>query len=282
MTEYGRVIKVHDHGYVKLLDSMPRLETCDSELGIEAAIVQSARLSFGKDLTDVKKDRALIRHLFRNQHTSVFESVKFAFEIQCPKFVGIQLIRHRTANVNEFSQRYTEVDLPYFNPVDVDGSIRMKGGLNKQGSVPTEQVNDNICRTFDEINGHLDDIIILYHQLTNMGIANEVARYCLPIAMYTRIRYTMDLHNLLKFLKLRMDSHAQKETRDYANAMYALIEKLVPITAEAFNDYTINSMRLSSMEIKMIESPDAESEINERLSKSEIAEFHTKMKVLDI
>lgn len=274
-------LNVHDHGYVTLVDTMPSIDKHTQGLGLETAIVESARMSYGKEVQDIVGDKRLIRYLYKNGHTSPFERVKFSFVIQCPKFVAIQLIRHRTANVNEFSQRYTEVDLPFFNPVNVDGSIRLQDKVNKQGSIESKncEASDEIHKELDKINGILEDVKLGYHKLIDLGVAKEVARYCLPMSTYTRLSYTMDLHNLLKFFSLRLDPHAQKETRDYVQAMYDLIKDLIPITIKAYNDFTKGSIKLSLEEIQAIKNKDSSLK---NAGKAETIEFQKKLNQLGL
>ncbi len=221
-------------GKVKLVDCMPRL-ILPGHLA-EESIVRSARVSFGTGLKSAQEDQKLIRYLVKNQHTSPLESVKFTFAIRCPKFVAIQLIRHRTANINEFSQRYAEIDEDlYHKPSVVSNGIRMQCPFNKQSS-SGEKIPEGkellIKEKVRETEDLLDQVLVKYHELVDLGVAKEIARFCLPMGIYTDLYYTMDLNNLLKFLKLRVDEHAQYETRVFAQAMLDLIRPLVPTVLE--------------------------------------------------
>ncbi|WP_254509562.1 FAD-dependent thymidylate synthase [Anatilimnocola floriformis] len=236
-------IKVHEHGMVALVDVMPRLVP----IGMTAdfAIVQAARVSYGDGTKRVEEDRGLIRYLARHRHTTPFEMVEFKFHHIMPIFVARQWIRHRTANVNEYSARYSVVKDRFFRPSE--DSLRQQSTTNRQGgdqqldSLTTEE----FYRYLDSVEAHYKD----YEALLNKGVARELARIGLPLNVYTEWYWKIDLHNLLHFLSLRMDPHAQKEIRDYANAMFALIQPIVPIAAEAFLDYNLHSMRLSRLEI---------------------------------
>jgi thymidylate synthase (FAD) len=255
----SRKIKCLDDGFVQLVDCMPRLIPEDRTC--EFRIVESARVSYGQSLKDKKTDENLLRYLFRHSHTSPFEGVKFTFYIRCPKFVAIQLLRHRTANVNEYSQRYSVVREGFYHPSqmtdeDVPGSgVRVVSSNNKQGSESSscESLKETIKSQLAEVETLLNQVTHVYDHLISLGCAKEVARFCLPMSMYTELYYTMDLNNLIKFLALRQDrSHAQPETVVFADAIHDLIEPLVPITMEMFNEYKLESLTLSKSEIEAI------------------------------
>ena len=234
-------------GFVRLVDCMPRLVPEGRTL--EVAIVRSARVSYGQGVKDKATDDKLIRFLYRNRHTSPFESVEFQFHIRCPMYVRTHFIRHRTANVNEFSQRYREVkDEAYYKPSEHDTGIRGQAKLNKQGSETLQDKSklQEICKQTED---SVDHTFELYHQLLKEGMSRETARFCLPNSTWTELYYKMDLHNLLHMLKLRMDPHAQAETVTYATAIYELIKPLVPVVMSAFEDYTLNSVTLSKLEV---------------------------------
>jgi len=215
-----------DDGFVRLVDVMPRL--VPQGRTIESAIVRSARVSFGQGLKTPEEDARLVRYLIKNSHTSPLESVKFSFHIRCPLFVAVHLIRHRTANVNMFSQRYAESDDSYMHPSQIEKGIRAPSKTNKQAG-DTEITNGEVIRLIEDTEALLDQIFVNYHKLLEAGVAKEVARFCLPQATYTELYYTMDLNNLLKFLRLRDDTHTQHETRVFAHAMKELIRPLLPV-----------------------------------------------------
>lgn len=251
------------NGFVRLVDRMPT--ECPPGRNMEFAIVQAARVSYGQGVKDPQTDAGLIDYLYRNGHTSPFEMVKFKFHIKCPLFVARQMMRHRTANVNEFSQRYSEVPDTFYRPSEISpkecpgGGIRYQDQRNKQGSVGTDNTaaadavgeNDFVRDTFCDIERKLEEVFSLYKELIDNGVSREVARFCLPTATYTEFYFCIDLHNLLKLLKLRMDAHAQPEIQVYANAMHDLIAPHVPNVMKCFNEYTTGSVCLSRNEIEV-------------------------------
>lgn len=249
-------IRVLDHGFIALIDAMPRLvpegQTADQ------AIVQAARVSYGSGTKQVSEDRGLIRYLLRHRHTTPFEMVEFKFHVAMPIFIARQWIRHRTANVNEYSARYSIVKDRFYRPTPE--AIRKQSASNRQGGEETFDVSGsdpNQVRTAEEFLQFLTDTEALYPRylkLTEQGVSRELARMGLPINVYTEWYWKCDLHNLLHFLALRIDPHAQYEIREYAQAMLALIEPIVPFTVEAWRDYHLESVRLSRLEVDAIRS----------------------------
>lgn len=250
-------------GFVKLIDMMPRLAPIGRTA--EFAIVRNARVSYGDDSLKSKLvDDNLVRYMFRHKHTSPFESIVFTFLIRAPRFVTTQIVRHRTGAYNEVSQRYTEQDkndymhLSEFEKDDSrlpEGSIRLQSDINHQGS-DNKIIPDDIKKQIDELVSQselcFDQIYDVYNKLIELGIAKECARNLLPISSYSNIYMTMNLHNLLHFLELRMEQHAQAEIRVYANAIYKIVCPLVPIVMECFNE-RINSISLTTREIQFIQ-----------------------------
>lgn len=244
-----REIKVLDHGFVALVDAMPRL--VPSGHTADQAIVQAARVSYGHGTKKVSEDRGLIRYLLRHRHTTPFEMVEFKFHISMPIFIARQWIRHRTANVNEYSGRYSVMPDKFYRP-SID-AVRKQSSANRQGG---EQVFDatktDDIATAEAFVQFLADSEKLYERyigLTEKGVSRELARIGLPVSLYTQWYWKIDLHNLLHFLSLRMDSHAQEEIQQYSRAMYDLIQPIVPVTMEAWHDYALESMRLTKLEI---------------------------------
>jgi thymidylate synthase (FAD) len=247
-------LKVLDHGFVALIDAMPRLvprgKTADS------AIVQAARVSYGEGTKQVSEDRGLIRYLMRHRHTTPFEMVEFKFHIAMPIFVARQWIRHRTANVNEYSARYSIVQDRFYRPT-VD-AVRKQSAGNKQGGETAFDVTGSDLgevKTAHEFLAFLSDCeaqYARYIELTDKGVSRELARMGLPVNVYTEWYWKCDLHNILRFLSLRMDAHAQLEIREYARAMGALLEPIVPVTMEAWRDYEVESLRLTRLEVEAI------------------------------
>lgn len=265
-------VKVHDHGLVALVDAMPRLvpegQTAD------AAIVQAARVSYGAGTKKVSEDRGLIRYLARHRHTTPFEMVEFKFHCVMPIFVARQWIRHRTANVNEYSARYSVVPDRFYHPTAEN--VREQSVSNRQGGDTTIDAltAQEYLQYLDEVEQHYRQ----YEQLLEKGVSRELARIGLPLSVYTEWYWKCDLHNIFHFLSLRMDSHAQKEIRDYATAMFALIQPIVPIACEAFLDYNFEAMRLTRLEIEAIRTGKPLDTTNKR----ETAEWEAKKKKLGL
>jgi thymidylate synthase (FAD) len=253
-------IKIHEHGFIALVDAMPRLvpqgQTAD------AAVVQAARVSYGQGTKKVNEDRGLIRYLLRHRHTTPFEMLEFKFHVCMPIFVARQWIRHRTANVNEYSARYSIVPDRFYKP-SLD-AVRKQSTANRQGGeerfVADADAAPDEARTAEEFLRFLDDAEKMYEryeQLTQAGVSRELARIALPVSVYTQWYWKCDLHNILRFLSLRMDPHAQEEIRIYADAMYALLEPIVPLTMEAFRDYELESVRFTRLEIDALRNKSA-------------------------
>lgn len=240
--------KVLDHGFVALVDSMPRFvpegHTADQ------AIVQAARVSYGEGTKKVTEDRGLVRYLLRHRHTTPFEMVEFKFHVAMPIFVARQWIRHRTANVNEYSARYSIVPDRFYRPT-LD-NVRKQSTTNRQGG--EETIDVETAESFLELLEDSEKLYARYLDLTEKGVARELARAALPVSVYTEWYWKCDLHNLLHFLSLRMDPHAQQEIRVYAEAMYELIRPICPVACEAFEQYRMEGMHLTRLEIEAIRS----------------------------
>jgi thymidylate synthase (FAD) len=260
-------IRVHDHGMVALIDAMPRLIPAGGTA--DAAIVQAARVSYGAGTKKVNEDRGLIRYLLRHHHTTPFEMVEFKFHCVMPIFVARQWIRHRTANVNEYSARYSVVRDRFYKPARED--IKAQSRSNRQGR---DEPADGA--TAEAFLAHLEKVEAeqyeAYERFIEQGMARELARVTLPVNVYTEWYWKCDLHNVLRFLHLRMDEHAQKEIRDYATAMYELIRPIVPITCEAFEDYLRGGMHLTRLEIEALKTGEPLASENKR----EVAEWEEK------
>jgi|TARA_B100000315_G_scaffold188911_1_gene178695 thymidylate synthase (FAD) len=228
-----------DKGFVRLVDSM----------GGDDAIVQAARVSYGKGTSKVSQDRGLIRYLMRHRHTTPFEMVEFKFHAKMPIFVARQWVRHRTANINEYSLRYSEARDEFYYP-DPE-HIQFQSTLNKQGrsgEVPKE-LKDKIQKYFGEISERSFE---MYSELNEAGIARELARAILPVNLYTEWYWKNDLHNLLHFIGLRAENHAQYEIRVYADAMAKFVQEVAPFAWEAYQDYAVKGMRFSQIEQSML------------------------------
>lgn len=244
-----REVKVLDHGFVALVDAMPRLVPAGKTA--DAAIVQAARVSYGQGTKQVLEDKGLIRYLLRHRHTTPFEMVEFKFHVCMPIFIARQWIRHRTANVNEYSGRYSIIPDRFYKPTATE--VRKQSKSNRQGGEERFGQDEAEAKTAEEFVRFLDKVEVSYHEyikLTDAGVSREMARIGLPVNMYTEWYWKCDLHNTLHFLSLRLDHHAQAEIRAFAAAMLALIEPVVPITVEAWRDYAFESVRLSRLEIE--------------------------------
>ncbi|MGH7244555.1 MAG: FAD-dependent thymidylate synthase [Phycisphaerales bacterium] len=242
-----------DHGFIALVDCMPRLvpqgQTAD------AAIVQAARVSYGQGTKKLNEDRGLIRYLLRHRHTTPLEMVEVKFHVCMPIFVARQWIRHRTANVNEYSARYSILPDRFYTP-NLD-QVRKQSKANRQGGEELFRVHDDAqeLKTAQEFVSYLADVEGFYKQylaLTEQGVSREMARIGLPVNMYTEWYWKCDLHNTLRFLALRIDAHAQAEIRVFAEAMLKLIEPLVPATVEAWRDYELGGVNLSRLEVEAL------------------------------
>jgi thymidylate synthase (FAD) len=265
-------VKVHDHGLVALIDVMPRLVPVGKTA--DFAIVQAARVSYGQGTKQVNEDRGLLRYLARHRHSTPFEMVEFKFHHVMPIFVARQWIRHRTANVNEYSARYSVVRDRFYHP-SIE-NVRKQSTVNRQGGdEPIDELTAReFCDYLDKVEASYED----YQKLMDKGVARELARIGLPVNVYTEWYWKIDLHNLFHFLSLRMDPHAQQEIRDYANAMFALVRPIVPVAAEAFLDYNFGAMHLTRLEVEAIREGKPLATENKR----ETAEWEAKKKRLGL
>src|SRR5436190_476176 len=238
--------KVHEHGLVALLDVMPRFAPVGKTA--DFAIVQAARVSYGEGTKQVNEDCGLIRYLARHRHTTPFEMVEFKFHHVMPIFVARQWIRHRTANVNEYSARYSVVRDRFFKPAAEN--VRRQSTSNRQGG--EEPMDAATAQQFLDYLGDVEKSYQRYQEFLDKGVAREIARIALPASVYTEWYWKIDLHNLLHFLSLRMDEHAQQEIRDYADAMFELVRPIVTIAAEAFLDYNLGPVHLPRLEAQAL------------------------------
>ena len=233
-------IKCLDKGFVRLVDSM----------GGDNAIVQAARVSYGKGTSKVSQDRGLIRYLMRHRHTTPFEMVEFKYHCKMPIFVARQWVRHRTANINEYSLRYSEARDEFYFPDP--NNIEFQSSVNKQGRMGEvdEQLKKKVQAYFKEIS---DRSFEIYCELNEAGVARELARAILPVNLYTEWYWKNDLHNLLHFIGLRSDGHAQYEIRVFSDAMASFVKKVAPFAWEAYQDYVVKGMRFSKIEQSILE-----------------------------
>jgi len=230
-------IKVLDKGFVRLIDHM----------GSDEAIVQAARVSYGNGTKSSRQDRALIRYLLKHEHMSPFEMNEVKFHIKLPIDVMRQLVRHRTASINEYSTRYSIA----IEDMSEASEWRLQSKDNKQGSDGIFINELAFMLSQNEKDFHIVSKNI-YQQRIDLGIAREQARKDLPLCTYTEAYWKMDLRNLLHFLKLRLDSHAQLEIRLYAQAIASIVKELFPLTFEAFEDYILNAVTFSRQEMELL------------------------------
>ncbi|MFZ4540712.1 MAG: FAD-dependent thymidylate synthase [Rickettsiales bacterium] len=238
-------IPVLDHGFVRVIDYM----------GDDAAIVQAARVSYGRGTKQVSQDKGLINYLMRHWHSSPFEMCELKLHVKLPIFVARQWIRHRTANVNEYSARYSILDKEFYVP---DASqLNPQSKKNHQGRGTDELSAAETARVLEIIKGDSEQTYAHYEELMNTdatgavidesksGIARELARMNLTVNYYTQWYWKIDLHNLMHFLMLRADPHAQYEIRVYADAIIDIVKQWVPFAHEAFEEHRLHGTRLS-------------------------------------
>jgi len=238
-------LPVLDRGFVRVVDYM----------GDDAAIVQAARVSYGRGTKQVQQDRGLIRYLLRRRHTSPFEMCEIKLHVKLPMFVARQWIRHRTANVNEYSARYSILDREFYLPDT--RQLAVQSSTNRQGRgacLSDDQATEVQARMAAGSAYAYRDYLWLLNDDTGEagesdpdrpGLARELARMVLPVSAYTQWYWKVDLHNLLRFLSLRADPHAQYEIRAYADVLMDLVRRWVPMTLEAFEDYCLGAVSFS-------------------------------------
>ncbi len=243
--------KALDHGFVRVIDYM----------GDDSSIVQAARVSYGKGTKKLNQDKSLINYLLSHRHTTPFEMNEIKFHIKLPIFVARQWIRHRTANVNEYSARYSILDNEFYIPklenVKPQSTLNNQGrggGMNKEeGKSYIKTLKDHSKKSYDIYNFLLNiDEDGNINDTEKSGLARELARMTLPINSYTQWYWKIDLHNLMHFLALRFDVHAQYEIRIYAKIMLEIVKKWVPLTFDAFIKNRVESLTISSEAVRFL------------------------------
>ena len=233
-------IPVLDHGFVRVIDYM----------GDDAAIVQAARVSYGAGTRQVSNDEGLIRYLMRHWHSTPFEMCEVKLHVKLPVFVARQWIRHRTANVNEYSARYSILDREFYIPAP--DALAAQSTVNNQGRGAVLE-GAEAARVLDMLRADAmrsyDHYEAMLSQDGQQGLARELARMNLPMNIYTQWYWKTDLHNLFHFLRLRADAHAQYEIRVYADAIAGIVERWVPLAWGAFRDYRLGGQTLSAMAV---------------------------------
>jgi thymidylate synthase (FAD) len=273
-------IPVLDHGFIRVIDYM----------GDDSSIVQSARVSYGKGTKKVSTDEGLIRYLMRHWHSTPFEMCEIKYHVKLPIFIARQWIRHRTANVNEYSARYSILDKEFYIPAKEQLSAQATNNRQGRGELITGQqadevlkiLKDDAVRTYDNyekmLNERFDGTII---DEKKSGLARELARMNLTLNSYTQWYWKTDLLNLMNFLFLRGDSHAQYEIRVYAEKMLETVKKWVPITHAAFLDYRVGAAHLSSKGLKIVKSMINGDKISYEDSGLSKREWNELMEVID-
>ena len=283
-------IKVLDHGFIRVIDYM----------GDDAAIVQAARVSYGKGTKQVNQDKGLINYLMRHWHSTPFEMCEIKFHIKLPIFVARQWIRHRTANVNEYSARYSIMDKEFYIPEA--RHLNPQSKQNNQGRSPEVLSPVDAARVLDILKGDAEQVYRHYEELMggedtvpplasppqaggkeggNVGIARELARMNLTLNYYTQWYWKIDLHNLMHFLMLRADPHAQYEIRVYAEAMLEVLKAWVPFAYDAFEEHRLHGARFSRSGLTVLRRMLAGEKVTQEtsgLTKREWAEFESALK----
>ena len=274
-------IPILDHGFVRVVDYM----------GDDSSIVQSARVSYGKGTKKVSTDDGLIRYLMRHWHSTPFEMCEIKYHVKLPIFIARQWIRHRTANVNEYSARYSILDKEFYIPAKEQLSAQATNNRQGRGDLITGSqadevlkiLKDDSIRTYDNyekmLNERFDGTVI---DEKKSGLARELARMNLTLNSYTQWYWKTDLLNLMNFLFLRADSHAQFEIRVYAEAMLETVKKWVPITHAAFLDYRVGAAHVSAKGLKIIKSMISGNSISFNNSDLSKREWNELMEVLSL
>lgn len=240
-----------DHGFVRVVDYM----------GDDAAIVQAARVSYGKGTRKISQDEGLIRYLMRHRHTSPFEMCEIKLHVKLPMFIARQWIRHRTANVNEYSARYSILDKEFYVPAA--DQIAVQSSTNNQGRGDALD-SDQAAAVLELMRRDAAQAFDSYEHLLNAdskgeardpdrpGLARELARIGLPLSTYTQWYWKTDLHNLFHFMSLRADAHAQYEIRVYADILRDIVDRWTPLAARAFEDYRLHGAELSRQALDVV------------------------------
>jgi thymidylate synthase (FAD) len=273
-----------DHGFVRVIDYM----------GNDHAITQAARVSYGKGTKIISQDKGLIDYLMRHRHTTPFEMCEIKYHIKLPIFIARQWIRHRTANVNEYSARYSILGKEFYIPEP--NQLALQSNTNRQGRGETLSAEES-ARVLELLRADSERVYDHYQEMLNedehgeilnperSGLTRELARMNLTLNYYTEWYWKIDLHNLLHFLSLRADSHAQYEIRVYAETMLETVKRWVPIAYDAFMKYNKNAVRLSSAAVdvtrRLIQGENVTQE-NSGLSPREWREFMADMGLEDI
>ncbi|MFV9875334.1 MAG: FAD-dependent thymidylate synthase [Rickettsiales endosymbiont of Dermacentor nuttalli] len=275
-------LPVLDHGFIRVIDYM----------GNDAAITQAARISYGKGTKKISEDTGLIRYLMRHKHTSPFEMCEIKFHIKLPIFIARQWIRHRTANVNEYSARYSILSNEFYLPSAEH--IAPQSTTNKQGRSENLLSPEQTKYILHILKTDAEMCYAHYQELLNedehgniidsnkVGLSRELARMNLNLNFYTEWYWKIDLYNLLHFLSLRADSHAQYEIRAYADTILNLVKEWVPITYEAFMEYNVHGVNISRSGLETIKAILKGKQPTQETSNVSKREWNELMKLLEI
>ena len=275
-----QVFPALDHGFIRVVDYM----------GDDQAVVQAARVSYGKGTTRVSEDRGLIRYLMRHRHSTPFEMCEIKLHVKLPMFIARQWIRHRTASINEYSARYSVLDKEFYIPDAKDLAVQSVSNRQGRGSVLSETDSNEALKMLKrDAEKCFDTYEYLLNEKSNGdiidknrdGLARELARINLTLNTYTQWYWKTNLHNLMNFIYLRADSHAQYEIRVYADIIYDIMKAWVPITAEAFSSYRSGSIELSTEAMKVIKLLIAGKNIDQKSSGLSAREWNELMDSLD-
>ena len=275
-----RPLPVLDHGFVRVIDYM----------GDDSAVVQAARVSYGRGTRRVREDAGLIRYLMRNWHTTPFEMCEIKLHVKLPIFVARQWIRHRTANVNEYSARYSVLDNEFYVPEPEHLGVQSTANRQGRGEVlrgeEARRVFELLREDAERAYGHYEELLnedAEGNVLDSMrqGLARELARMNLSLNFYTQWYWKIDLHNLLHFLYLRADEHAQYEIRAYADEIAQVVRAWVPLTFDAFEDYRMGGAQLSAKGLAVLRRMLAGEPVEQSSSGMSKAEWRELMAVLE-
>jgi thymidylate synthase (FAD) len=275
-----QVFPALDHGFIRVVDYM----------GDDQAVVQAARVSYGKGTTRVSEDRGLIRYLMRHRHSTPFEMCEIKLHVKLPMFIARQWIRHRTASINEYSARYSVLDKEFYIPDAKDLAVQSVSNRQGRGGVLSEKDSNEALEMLKrDAEKCFDTYEYLLNEKSNGdiidknrdGLARELARINLTLNTYTQWYWKTNLHNLMNFIYLRADSHAQYEIRVYADIIYDIMKAWVPITAEAFSSYRSGSIEISAEAMKVIKLLIAGKKIDQKSSGLSAREWNELMSSLD-
>lgn len=256
---------VLNHGFVRLVDYM----------GTDKRIVQSARVSYGEGTKTVREDAGLIDYLLRNDHWSPFEMVSFTFHLKMPIFVARQHMRHRTGKMNEISGRYSIMKEEFYHPGI--RNIQPQATDNKQGRSGAFS-EEEALKVQNQLMREQDYLYEGYEGYIDKGVAREVARMNLPLSLYTEMYWQMDLRNLMNYLRLRLDSHAQYEIRVYAEAIYEFTKMVCPLSMKSFENHILNGVKFSGKDMEVLKKHLSKDNINtEGMTERDAKRFLAKL-----